>query len=108
MNNDEAKGEAVSEITADHETIKKWVEGRKGVPSVVKGTGEDKEEKGGILRIDFPPLGTKPNLKHISWEEFFSTFDDKNLAFLYQEKTSTGETSRFNKFVSRSCLVESI
>lgn len=95
-------GETVSEITADHETIRKWVETREGVPSVVKGTG--KEEKGGILRIDFPPLGTKPNLKHISWEEFFSVFDDKNLAFLYQEKTSTGEISRFNKFVSRTCI----
>lgn len=98
MENDQSE----SKITADHEAIKKWVEERGGVPSVVKGTGE--EEKAGILRIDFPPVGTKPNLQHISWEEFFKTFEEKNLAFLYQDKTREGEISRFNKFVSRSCL----
>ncbi len=106
MDNNDANKETVSEITADHETVRKWVEAREGVPSVVKGTGVGPEEKGGILRIDFPPLGAKPNLKHISWEEFFATFEEKNLAFLYQEKTSTGEISRFNKFVSRACLAE--
>ncbi|HUV72118.1 MAG TPA: hypothetical protein VMW25_03855 [Clostridia bacterium] len=90
-----------SKITADHEVLRKWVDERGGRPSVVRGTGE---EGGGILRIDFPPLGTKPNLEHISWEDFFKIFEDKDLAFLYQEKTRTGETSRFNKFVSRSCL----
>jgi hypothetical protein len=98
MGNDQSE----SKITADHDTIKKWVEERGGIPSVVKGTGE--KEKVGILRIDFPPVGTKPNLQHISWEEFFQTFEEKNLAFLYQDKTREGEISRFNKFVSRSCL----
>lgn len=91
-----------SKITADHDLIRKWIEEREGIPSVVKGTGE--KETAGILRIDFPPAGTKPNLRHISWEEFFKTFEDKNLAFLYQDKTREGEISRFNKFVNRSCL----
>lgn len=95
--------QSVSQISDDHEVIRKWVEDRGGVPSVVKGTGV---EGGGILRIDFPPIGTKPNLEHITWEEFFKIFDGKNLAFLYQEKTATGEVSRFNKFVSRTCLRE--
>jgi hypothetical protein len=97
------KEQNVSQITADHEVIRRWVEDRGGVPSVVKGTGT---EGGGILRIDFPPIGTKPNLEHITWEEFFKIFDGKNLALLYQEKTTTGEVSRFNKFVSRACLTE--
>jgi hypothetical protein len=93
-----------SKITADHNQIRKWVEEREGIPSIVKGTGE--EEKGGILRIDFPPTGTKPNLERISWEEFFKIFEQRNLAFLYQDKTRTGEISRFNKFVNRSCLTQ--
>jgi len=97
------KDQSVSQITADHDVIRKWVEDRGGIPSMVKGTGV---EGGGILRIDFPPIGTKPNLQHISWEEFFKIFDGKGLALLYQEKTATGEISRFNKFVSRSCLEE--
>ncbi|RJR24331.1 hypothetical protein C4578_03020 [Candidatus Microgenomates bacterium] len=90
--------ESESKITADHETIRKWAEQRGGIPSMVKGTGE---ENGGILRFDFPPLGTKENLEHISWEEFFKIFENKNLALLYQEKTREGEESRFNKFVAR-------
>jgi len=32
-------------------------------------------------------------------EPFFTTFDDRGLAFVYQEKTSDGAVSRFNKFV---------
>jgi hypothetical protein len=95
--------QSVSQITDDHEVIRQWVEDRGGIPSVVKGTGT---EGGGILRIDFPPIGIKPNLEHITWEEFFKVFNGKGLAFLYQEKTATGEVSRFNKFVSRTCLTE--
>lgn len=90
--------ESESKISTDHETVRKWAEQRGGVPSMVKGTGE----KGvGIIRFDFPPLGTKENLEHISWEEFFKIFESKDLALLYQEKTKEGEESRFNKFVGR-------
>ena len=42
------------------------------------------------------------SLDHISWEDFFDKFDEARLAFLYQEKTSDGKTSRFHKFVDRS------
>lgn len=40
-------------------------------------------------------------LQHISWEEFFTKFDESDLVFLYQEKTRDGRTSRFRKFVGR-------
>jgi hypothetical protein len=33
-------------------------------------------------------------------------FEEKKLAFLYQEETSSGEVSRFSKFVSRDCVSE--
>jgi len=93
-----------SKITADHEIIKKWAEERGGIPSIVKGTGGAKIP--GIIRFDFPKAGPSPNLEHISWDEFFKIFEDRKLALLYQERTATGELSRFNKFVSRSCLSE--
>ena len=44
----------------------------------------------------------EPHLEAISWEQFFEVFDENELAFLYQDKTSSGDTSRFNKFVNRS------
>jgi len=37
----------------------------------------------------------------ITWETFFKKFEDRQLAFLYQEKTSDGKDSRFWKLVRR-------
>ena len=80
--------------TTDHEEIRRWVEERGGRPARVSGSG-----KGGILRIDFGE--PEESLEEISWDEFFKIFDENNLAFLYQDKTSDGKPSRFNKFVER-------
>lgn len=90
-----------SNITTDHETIRKWIEKREGKPSRVKGTGD--QESAGVLRIDFPG-GEEESLDSISWDEFFETFEENNLAFLYQEETKEGGTSRFNKFVDRESV----
>ncbi|WP_165217448.1 hypothetical protein [Affinirhizobium pseudoryzae] len=80
--------------TTDHKTIKRWIEERGGHPSRVKGAKE-----GGILRVDFGK--PEDNLEAIEWEDFFSIFDENDLAFLYQDETKDGKTSRFNKFVSK-------
>ncbi|MFO7963009.1 MAG: hypothetical protein R6U50_03725 [Desulfobacterales bacterium] len=90
-----------SKQTTDHDTIRKWAEERNGVPASVEGTSRN-EEEAGILRIHFPDYETEPNLKEISWEEFFDKFEESNLAFLYQERTKEGDLSRFFKFVARS------
>jgi hypothetical protein len=86
--------------TTNQEIIKKWVEDRGGLPSVVKSANDNDE--GGLLRIDFPGYTGKDTLTPISWDEFFAIFESRQLAFLYQDKTSSGETSRFFKFVHRS------
>ena len=92
-------GTGQSKITSDHETIKKWVEDRGGVPVSVKGTSSSGET--GLLRIQFPGFGKEDPFNKISWEEFFSKFDEKNLAFLCQDETRDGKQSRFFKFVAR-------
>lgn len=89
-----------SKTTTDHDEIKKWVEERGGKPAVVKDT-EDNGEGAGVLRINFPGYSGEDSLQDISWDEFFKTFDEKNLAFLYQDTTEGGEQSRFFKLVSR-------
>jgi hypothetical protein len=43
--------------------------------------------------------------KHL-WDEFFTGFDDNNLAFLYQEKTKDGSESRFSKLIDRDSTEE--
>lgn len=89
-----------SKITTDHDAIRGWVESRGGSPASVKGT-EKGDECAGLLRIDFPGYSGEESLEHISWNEFFEKFEESNLAFLYQEETKGGGTSRFFKLVSR-------
>lgn len=88
-----------SKITTDHDEIRRWVEERGGWPACVKGTGGEGDP--GLLRIDFPGYSGEETLQRISWEEFFGAFEKHRLAFLYQDKTSDGKVSRFNKLVSR-------
>src|SRR5438309_4590918 len=88
-----------TKITTNHEEIRKWAEARGGKPATVKRTENDGEA--GVLRIDFPGYSGAGSLEEISWDEFFRKFDEKNLAFLYQDETSSGEQSRFFKLVSR-------
>jgi hypothetical protein len=84
-----------AEKITDHEEIKAWAQARGGRPSKVKDVGGD----GGILRFDFQEPDDK--LEEISWDEFFKIFDERKLALLEQDKTASGATSRFFKFVER-------
>jgi len=88
-----------SKTTTNHDEIRKWAEARGGKPATVKRTESNGEA--GVLRIDFPGYRGSDSLEEISWDEFFKKFDEKQLAFLYQDETSSGEQSRFFKLVSR-------
>ena len=86
--------------TTDHETIRRWVEERGGHPARVRGTGNS-DGTGAILRIDYPGYKGEDTLERIDWERFFAEFENNGLAFLYQDETSEGQTSRFSKLVRR-------
>ncbi len=90
---------AQAERTTDHNQIRQWVEERGGFPATVEATAQDDEA--GILRIDFPGYSGEQSLERIDWDEFFEKFEESDLAFLYQDKTDDGQTSRFCKFVAR-------
>jgi hypothetical protein len=87
-----------SKRTTDHEVIREWAEMRGAKPATVKGT--QKDDPSGVLRLQFPGYGGE-RLQEISWVEFFSKFDDKQLEFLYQDDRSSGETSHFFRLVKR-------
>jgi hypothetical protein len=93
--------------TTNHDEIRRWAEERGGRPATVKGTEgkKGKDHEAGVLRLDFqePDEG----LEKISWDEFFEKFDQEKLAFLYQDETSGGETSRFHKFINRTTAAQS-
>lgn len=93
---------AESKVTTRHEEIKNWAEERGAKPAKVKGTG-DKQDVG-IVRLNFPGYSGGDSLEDISWDDFFEKFDENNLALVYQEKTSDGQKSNFNKLVSRETV----
>ena len=84
-----------SEKTTDHQEIKRWVEAYGGVPTVIEDT--ESREGEGVLRIHFPKASADDQFKEILWDDFFETFDKKQLAFLYQDESD----STFHKLVSR-------
>lgn len=86
--------------TTDHSEIRGWIEDRGGVPATVEDTRA--EDEAGILGVDFPAPGSNDaGLTTISWEQFFDKFEQQQLAFLHQNETADGSTSRFHKFVNR-------
>ena len=87
-----------SKTTTNHHEIRDWVEARGGHPARVRDTGDEKGD--GILRIDFEPQAD--GLERISWDDWFATFEESELAFLHQDSAKDGAASRFNKLVSRN------
>ncbi len=84
------KGQALA--TRNHDVIVHWAEERKAEPAAISGT--EHEGRPGVLRFDFP--GYK-DLPHVSWDDWFKTFDQRELVFLFQEHLKNGNVSNFFK-----------
>jgi hypothetical protein len=89
---DEPEREGRSLVTTDHDVIKQWAGERGAEPATVEGT--EHGDHLGVLRFDFPGYGGQ-NLTHVSWDEWFATFDARNLNFIYQETKTDGSQSNF-------------
>lgn len=85
----------MAKTTTEHEEIRRWAESRGGKPAAVKRTHQGGDV--GIIRIMFPdaPQSEHGDLVEIGWDAFFQEFEDRNLAFLYDEN------GLFNKIVGR-------
>ena len=82
--------------TTSHEVIRQWAESRGGEPATVPGT--EHGDHLGVLRIDFG--GDDDSLRTVSWEEWFATFDARELNFIYQEERKDGNQSTFFRLES--------
>jgi Rho termination factor, N-terminal domain len=82
--------------TTHHEVIKQWAEERGGTPATVEGT--EHGDHLGVLRFDFG--GDNDKLRHVSWDEWFATFDARRLNFIYQDERSDGSQSNFFRLES--------
>ncbi|MFV2097254.1 MULTISPECIES: hypothetical protein [unclassified Micromonospora] len=83
-------------ITTDHRTIRQWADARGGTPATVSAPRDGRPS---VLRIDFPGYGGG-NLRKISWDEWFGTFDQRRLNFIYQEQRTDGTPSNFFRLES--------
>ncbi len=83
--------------TRDHDTIRQWAEERGARPATVPGT--EHGDHLGVLRMDFPGYGGE-DLRHVDWDEWFATFDTRDLTFVYQETTKDGNQSNFFRLTS--------
>lgn len=89
-----------SKTTTNHDQIRRWADARHAQPARVKGTGSRGRDPG-MIRLDFPGYSGRGKLEPISWNQWFKSFDDNDLALVYQEKTAGGQRSNFNKLVGR-------
>ena len=78
--------------TREHAVIQHWAEERKATPATVPGS--EHGDHAGVLRFDFPGYGGG-KLEHISWDEWFKPFDERQLVFIFQEHKSDGSQSNF-------------
>jgi hypothetical protein len=82
--------------TTSHEVIRNWAEERGGTPATVEGT--EHGDHLGVLRFAFG--GNDANLREVSWDEWFDTFDSRQLNFIYQEERKDGNQSTFFRLES--------
>jgi hypothetical protein len=82
--------------TTSHEVIRHWAEERGGTPATVEGT--EHGDLLGVLRFAFG--GNDANLREVSWDEWFDTFDSRQLNFIYQEERKDGNQSTFFRLES--------
>ena len=68
----------MSEVTTDHDRIRKWAEAKGGKPAAVDRARRDGDV--GVIRIMFPksPHSEHENLVEISWDEFFKSSKKEN------------------------------
>jgi hypothetical protein len=89
------RGDAMAEVTIDHERIRQWAQKKGGRPAAVARTHSGGDV--GIIRIMFPdaPGSEHQALTEISWDEFFREFEERKLALVYDEERL------FSKIVGR-------
>src|SRR5687767_7330013 len=90
--------------TIDHTIIHEWTRARHGLPVLLNmHTLTPNKEK---IAIAFGGLWQNANVEHISWQEWFSVFEEEKLAFKYHrseplyELISRDQADLFSDFIN--------
>lgn len=83
-----------SKMTRNHDEIRRWAQEHGAIPCEVAGM--DRNGDASVLRFEFSNAPNRSgNVKEVSWDEFFTKFDQNNLQLLYQDQNG----SNFNKII---------
>ncbi len=82
--------------TRSHEVIQQWADERGAKPATIPGADPEAPR---VLQLDFPGFGGQ-TLEPVGWDEWFRTFDDRNLVFVFQDRLKNGNQSNFFRFDS--------
>jgi hypothetical protein len=92
---DRADRDGQTLATKSHDVIRQWAEQRNARPATAT-RGPDGEPR--TLRFDFDEA--TDGLESIEWDDWLGVFDERNLAFLYQERKADGNESNFFRLVN--------
>jgi hypothetical protein len=94
---DEPERPGRSLATTDHDVIRQWAEARNAVPATVEDT--EHGDRLGVLQFRFP-RSRRAQLREVTWDEWFATFDERQLNFIYQQESSDRRQSNFFRLES--------
>jgi hypothetical protein len=86
--------------TRGHDVIQRWADERGGRPATVPDTEHD--GRPGVLRMTFTREGNS-RLQEIDWDDWFRSFDERELVFIYQEAKKDGSQSNFFRLDNPEC-----
>jgi hypothetical protein len=82
--------------TTENRTIKSWAEKRGGKPALLQQK-DDTGRAGDMLKIIFPDENSK-KYELLSWDQFFTIFEENNLKFLFIDE----DEKQFYRLVNRN------
>ena len=85
--------------TIDHNVIFSWAHRRGARPSTFEG-----DEHPWPILFSLGPAAT--GIEEISWERFFTEFEQAALAFVYRDAGAHGELDDLHQFLARATVVE--
>lgn len=89
--------------TTDHDVIRQWADDRHATPATLEGAEHDGRLD--VLRFDFGfgmVEAEEEELREVTWDEWFRTFDEQGLSFVYHETRPDGSRSNFFRLEGRA------
>ncbi|MEU1605849.1 hypothetical protein ABZ428_21410 [Micromonospora matsumotoense] len=80
-------------VTTNHEVIRNWAAARGAKPATIVGT--ERAGRPGVLTFDLPGYRESRQLRVVSWNDWFRTFDSRKLNLIFQERLRDGRQSNF-------------